>query len=58
VLGRAENPMSKAQVQEKALDLLTTVLAAGAARELIGMVDRIEDVADVRRLVALMVPRH
>ena len=57
VLGRAENPMSKAQVQEKALDLLTTVLAASAARELIDMVDRIEEVADTRRLVALTVPR-
>jgi hypothetical protein len=49
--------MSKAQVQEKALDLLTTVLAASAAREVIDMVDRIEEVADTRRLVALMVPR-
>ncbi|MCA3261685.1 MAG: MmgE/PrpD family protein [Telmatospirillum sp.] len=57
VLGRAENPMSKAQVQEKALDLLTTVLAADAARELIDMVDRIEEVVDIRRLVALTVPR-
>lgn len=57
VLGRAENPMTKAQVQEKALDLLTTVLPAGAARELIDMVDGIEKVPDVRRLVALMVPR-
>jgi 2-methylcitrate dehydratase PrpD len=57
VLGRAENPMSKVQVQEKALDLLTTVLTAGAAREIIDMVDCIEEIADTRRLVALMVPR-
>jgi 2-methylcitrate dehydratase PrpD len=58
VLGRAENPMSKSQVQEKALDLLTTVLSAGEARELIDTVDRIETLPDVRRLVELTVPRR
>jgi len=56
VLGRAENPMSKAQVQAKARELFSTVLAAGAADKLIETVDRIETVADVRQLIPLMTP--
>lgn len=58
VLGRAENPMSKAQVQTKARELFSTVLSAGAVDKLIETVDRIETVTDVRQLIPLMTPTH
>jgi 2-methylcitrate dehydratase PrpD len=54
VLGRAENPMSRAQVEAKARDLLTTVLDAATAARLITAIDGVEQVADVGELVALM----
>ncbi len=56
VLGRAENPMSKAQVQTKARELFSTVLTADAADKLIETVDRIETVADVGEIIPLMTP--
>jgi 2-methylcitrate dehydratase PrpD len=54
VLGRAENPMTKAQVQEKARELFATVLSAEKTRQVIAMVDRLEMIADTRELVALL----
>ena len=54
VPGRAANPMSKAQVQAKARELLTTVIPAGRAEDVIAAIDGIERIRDVRSIVALM----
>jgi 2-methylcitrate dehydratase PrpD len=56
VLGRAENPMTKAQVQDKARELFETVLSSAKAQQAIDMVDRLDRVADVRELIALLRP--
>ena len=54
VLGRAENPMSKAQVQEKALELLSTVIGTATARRAIDLIDRLDELGDIRELIALL----
>ena len=56
VLGRAENPMSKAQVQEKARELLGSVLDANKAQRAIDMVDRLDQISDIRELITLLQP--
>ncbi len=54
VLGRAENPMSKAQVQEKAEELLRTVIGSASARRAIDLTDRLESLADIQELIGLL----
>jgi 2-methylcitrate dehydratase PrpD len=54
VRGTAGNPMDAAEVEAKALDLLTPVLGAGRANELIaavGNLDRFGPVSGLRRLL-------
>jgi len=50
VRGTAANPMSRAEVEAKSLDLLVPALGARRARQLIDTVWRIERVADMRAL--------
>lgn len=57
VLGRAENFMSRSQVQDKAQELLETVLSPTAARAVVVAVDDIEREPSVLPLIALMQPR-
>ena len=54
VRGTANNPMTRAEVDAKAADLMTPVLGAKRARDLIDAVWEIESVADVRRLRPLL----
>jgi 2-methylcitrate dehydratase PrpD len=54
VLGRYENPMTRAEVEDKALELMVTVLPEAQAREVIRICARIEEVRDVRELVQAM----
>ncbi|MFN7088042.1 MAG: MmgE/PrpD family protein [Burkholderiales bacterium] len=54
VRGTAANPMLRAEVEAKSLDLLAPVLGARRARKLIDSVWRIESLADVRRLRPLL----
>jgi hypothetical protein len=51
VIGRAENFMSKAQVQEKAFELMSTVLDPDTTRQAIAMVDDIEHLPDIQQLI-------
>jgi 2-methylcitrate dehydratase PrpD len=57
VLGRYENPMTRAQVEDKALELLQTVLPAAQACEVIAMTAKIEQIGNVRGLVRAMTLR-
>ena len=57
VLGRYENPMTRAEVEDKALELMLTVLPAQQARDVIAMTARLEQLADVRELVRAMTKR-
>ena len=50
--------MSRAQVEAKARDLLTTVLDAATAARLITAIDGVEQVADDGELVAMMCVRR
>ena len=52
VLGRAENPMSKTQVNAKALELMSPVIGETGALRAVEMVDNLEQIADMRELVA------
>jgi len=54
VLGRTENPMSLAQVRDKAVELMTTVLGATGARAVARAVSRIEQADSLLPLVNLM----
>lgn len=54
VLGRAENPMSKAQVHDKAFELMNTVLDKATTRRAIEMVDGLEKLPEIGPLVALL----
>ena len=54
VRGTANNPMTRAEVDAKAADLMTPVLGAKRARDLIDAVWEIETVADVRGLRPLL----
>jgi 2-methylcitrate dehydratase PrpD len=54
VKGTADNPMTGAEVQEKALDLLAPILGMRRAQSLIasiGKLDRVEDMRTLRPLV-------
>jgi 2-methylcitrate dehydratase PrpD len=51
VLGRATNPMSKTQVQAKALELMGPVIGKGAALRSIETLDHLDQVADMREVV-------
>jgi len=52
VLGRAENPMSEAQVRDKAQELMATVIGTAAARKAIDTTMNLDSVKDVRALIA------
>jgi 2-methylcitrate dehydratase PrpD len=54
VRGTVRNPMSRAEVADKAWDLIGPVLGAGVARQLIDAVFAIETVADIRTLRPLL----
>lgn len=54
VPGRYANPMTRGQVEEKAFELMCTVIPAAQAREVVAMVAEIEAVADTRDLVRAM----
>ncbi len=54
VLGRAENPMSKTEVQAKALELMNPVIGETAARQAVELVDRLNQVADMGELIACL----
>jgi len=55
VRGTPANPMSFDEVRTKAEDLLGGVLGAEAARDACDLVSRLEEVDDLRELVALLV---
>lgn len=57
VLGTPDNPMSEAQVEAKARDLLGPALGAARADRLIAAVREIEGMADVRELRPLLQTR-
>jgi 2-methylcitrate dehydratase PrpD len=54
VLGTTANPMSRDEVADKALDLITPVLGAGRAAELVEVVWGLDALADLRDLAPLI----
>ena len=54
VRGTAENPMTRAEVDEKSYDLMAPVIGKARARKLCDAVWKLEKVQDVRRLRALL----
>ncbi len=54
VLGTPDNPMSPAEVQAKAADLMTPICGAGRSATIIDAVMELEDVADVTELRPLL----
>ena len=56
VKGTPANPMTRGEVQEKALDLLVPVLGTARARRLVAAIWQLERLADVRELRPLLVP--
>jgi 2-methylcitrate dehydratase PrpD len=54
VMGTAENPMSRAQVEEKSYDLMASVIGKNRARKLCDTVWKLENVRDVRLLRPLL----
>lgn len=52
VLGRAENPMSKTQVQAKAMELMRPVIGETGALRAVEMVDNLDQVTNMREVVA------
>jgi hypothetical protein len=54
VRGTAANPMPRAEVVAKCRDLISPVLGAAAARELIDRVLTLETVANIRELRPLL----
>lgn len=53
VLGRAENPMSEAQVRDKARELMDAVIGASATRKVIEKAMTLEKSNDIRELIEL-----
>jgi 2-methylcitrate dehydratase PrpD len=51
VLGRAENPMSRGQVHEKALELMSPIVGNDNAKEAIAMLDDLDRMESVRPLL-------
>lgn len=56
VLGTPDNPMNEAQVEEKALELLRSVLGSGKSRLLLEAVRSIESCPDINELRPLWTP--
>ena len=56
VRGSADNPMSQAEVEAKALDLIGSVLGARRARAIVRAVARLETIPDVTALRRLWQP--
>lgn len=56
VLGRKENPMTTAQVHDKAIELMTTVISEKAARQAIEIVHDIEGEPNLVRLINVLRP--
>ena len=56
VLGRASNPMSRVEVQAKALALMDPVIGAARASRSIDMIDNLDRASDMRELVAQLRP--
>jgi 2-methylcitrate dehydratase PrpD len=56
VRGTPDNPMTRADVEEKSLDLLAPVLGTPRARRLVAAIWHLERVASVRELRSLLVP--
>jgi 2-methylcitrate dehydratase PrpD len=54
VRGTVRNPMSRAEVSDKARDLMVPILGRSTCERLITCVYAIEDIADVRQLAALL----
>ena len=54
VKGTADNPMTRVEVEEKALDLLASVVGARRARTLVETVWKLDTVADMRKLRPLL----
>jgi hypothetical protein len=55
--GTRENPLDASRVDEKVRDLIAPVLGARRADDVIDRVNSLEDVRDVRELVALTTRR-
>ncbi|NNE87208.1 MAG: MmgE/PrpD family protein, partial [Silicimonas sp.] len=56
VLGTPDNPMSEAQVEEKARDLMEPILGRQRCADLVECVRKVETLADIGELLALTVP--
>jgi 2-methylcitrate dehydratase PrpD len=56
VRGTADNPMTRAEIEAKAFDLIETVLGARKARAIIRAIGKLETVADVASLRRLWQP--
>ena len=56
--GTKENPLDAARVNEKVRDLMAPVLGARQTEAVIDRVNGLEDVRDIRELVALMTRRQ
>jgi hypothetical protein len=54
VRGTAQNPMARAEVDEKCFHLLAPILGKGRARKLVDTVWNLEKVKDVRALRTLL----
>jgi 2-methylcitrate dehydratase PrpD len=54
VRGTAENPMTRAEVDEKSYELMASVIGNGRARKLCDIVWKLEKVGDVRELRPLL----
>lgn len=54
VLGRIENPMSDAQVRDKARQLMTPVLGASSVERAVGMLDELQSLSGVGALIDTM----
>jgi 2-methylcitrate dehydratase PrpD len=54
--GAPENPLSDAELERKAMSLITPVLGAARGRQLMGLIARLEELEDLRDLTGLLVP--
>jgi len=54
VPGRYENPLSKREVEDKALELMTPVVGAARARRAVDLVDRLDTLPGISELVAVL----
>jgi 2-methylcitrate dehydratase PrpD len=54
--GAPENPLSDLELERKAMSLITPVLGAARARQLMSVIARLEEVEDLRDLTGLLVP--